>query len=91
MKTHQKKKKMPANWIGDGDITLSAPIEDATTVDGPRSEIKQTPFSFEYHEERQMGWNLSNPILSITMHIPSLPFLIKWGDLLQIFLQPKGD
>ena len=82
---------MPANWIGDGDITLSAPIEDTTTVDGPRSEIKQTPFSFDYHEERQMGWNLSNPILSITMHIPPLPFLIKWGDLLQIFLQPKGD
>ena len=82
---------MPANWIGDGDITLSAPIEDTTTVDGPRSEIKQTPFSFEYHEERHMGWNLSNPILSITMQIPSPPFLIKWGDLLQIFLQPKGD
>ena len=89
MKTHQK--KMPANWIGDGDITLSAPIEDTTTVDGPRSEIKQTPFSFDYHEERQMGWNLSNPILSITMQIPSLPFLIKWGDWHQIFLQPKGD
>ena len=89
MKTHQK--KMPANWIGDGDITLSAPIEDTTMVDGPRSEIKQTPFSFDCHEERQMGWNLSNPILSITMQIPSLPFLIKWGDWLQIFLQKKGD
>ena len=37
---------MPANWIGDGDITLSAPIEDTTTVDGPRSEIKQAPFFF---------------------------------------------
>ena len=46
---------MPANPIWVGDITLSARIEDATTVDGPRSEIKQTPFSFDYHEERQMG------------------------------------
>ena len=82
---------MSANWIGDGDITLSAPIEGTTTVDGPRSEIKQTPFSFDYHEERQMGWNLSNPILSITMQIPSLPFLIKRGDWLLIFLQKKGD
>ena len=44
------KKKIPTNWIGDGDITLSAPIEeDTTTIDGPRLEIKQTPFFFYYN------------------------------------------
>ena len=43
------KKKLPVNWIIDGDITLSAPIEDTTTVDGPRSAIKQTPFSFDHN------------------------------------------